>query len=213
MLARAFLSAADFGVSYGTFTFLSTTPVYVSTGTSASIPYPTGVQAGDLLIIVGMIQNATAIGTSSGWTSVIGAGSYGTAICKTAVGGETGSVAVSWGVSTPTTHTMVVVRHSSGKTPLFELNNAAYGTNPSLPLTTPSGSYTQAIHLVNYTDNSAINMSALNANLTLLQYRTTSYGSWLGWINTSVLGMIGSTITSNSNANAMSLRLFNIYIN
>lgn len=206
------LGATETPATTGTFSFLSSTPVYLSSGTSINVTYPTGIQAGDLLFITGLIQSGTAVGASGGWTSLIGSGSYGTVLYKTAIGTESGTVNVSWTGAAGSVHVMVVVRHSSAVTPKVEMAAGAYAANPSISLTPPVASYTQAAHIVNYTDNSAVNMSALNANLTLLQSRSTTYGSWIGWINTSTLGLMNTTITSNSNANTLTVRSFVVYV-
>lgn len=211
MLSQKLLGA-DIGSSTGTFSFISITPVYKTSSTFVALTYPAGIQAGDLLFITGFINSATAFGAITGWGTYATTGSYGSVLYKVADGTETGSVNVTWSVAAVSVHVMVVIRHSSGVTPSVEVAAAVYNTNPAVTLAPPSVNYTQAAHMVNYTDNSLVTMTGLNANLTLLQYRSTSYGSWLGWIDTSTLGLINTTITSNSNSNSLSCRLFVFYV-
>ena len=213
MLGQKLLGAAIAETLAGTFTFLSTAPVYTSSGTSAVMTYPAGIQAGDLLFIIGLIQSGTAFGAITGWTSQGGAGSYGSCLTKTAVGTESGgTVTVTWGTTAAAVHVLGVVRHSSSVTPSLFYAAGVSTANPSLTLAPAPVEYTQLAHLVNYVDNAALSMSSLNANLTVLQYRTTSYGLWIGWINTSTLNMVNSVITSSSAGLTISGRLFTVYV-
>lgn len=206
MLAHGLRAAAT-----GKFTLASGTVVY-STGSTASVAYPSGIQAGDLLIVHGLVQSATLYGTASGWTELIGAGTYGTFLYKRATGSESGSLTVSMGGSVGAVTAMTLVRHSSCQTPTVTAPVGTFATNPSLTLTAPAVPYRQFISLVEYLDNGAISMSSLDASLNQLAYRTTSYGMYAGWIDTSNLRRAGETITSNSASNSITARHSAIYV-
>ncbi len=190
------------------------TIVYTSSGTSASLAYPAGIQAGDLLFASGLIQSASAAGTITGWDNLASAGSFSTISYKTATGSESGSVTVNFGATAGAVHIMFRVRmtrNSAPVTPMYATGSGIFATNPSLTLSVPA-SYSYVINLVNYYDNGSINMTGLNADLTQLAYRTTSFGLYAGWINSSAVGKVGATITSNSNGNTLTAREFPIYI-
>lgn len=188
---------------------------YTGSSSVASVAYPTGIQSGDLLFVSGLIQDASAAGTISGWTNTSLAGSFGTISYLTATGSESGSVVVNFGVTATAVHIMFRVRMLRNGSPVNPIYNGdrsgQFATNPSITLSVPA-TYSYVINLVTYLDNGAINMTGLDSDLTQLAYRTTSYGLYAGWIDSSGLNRVGATIASNSNGNQISARDFAIYI-
>lgn len=82
---------------------------------SVSVPYPTGIQAGDLLVIL-TSQGSDRIASAPGWDLRGVATGYTNCLCKDADGTETGNVTVTFaGGITTVGGSMLRVRHSSGR--------------------------------------------------------------------------------------------------
>jgi hypothetical protein len=178
--------------------------------TSASVPYPSDIQAGDLLVVEGLIQSSGSNGSAAGWTNLLPGSGFITRIYKTAVGNETGSLTVSWANSAASCHVMWRIRYP-GITPSVQGATGGFSVNPTIVLDAPSASYTKAMHLIVYCDDSGISVSNLDAGLTQLRYRTAASGMWAGWIDTSTLGRVGQTINVSSTT-TISSRAMVVYI-
>jgi hypothetical protein len=183
---------------------VSSGAIVYSTSASFSLPYPSDVQEGDLLLVMGLVQSATIYGTISGWSNYsVGAGSYNVLASKTATGAESGNVTVSLTGSAGSVSIMYRVR-AGGATPNFAfIGLPGFVANPTITLAYPPAAYQKAIHIIQYQDNGALTMSALDPQLISLQIRTTSYGMWAGYINTSDNDRMGDQITSSSGGNSM----------
>jgi hypothetical protein len=100
-----------------------------------TLSYPSDVQAGDLLIIDGVILGNYTASTPSGWDNTYN-GAYRPLFFKVASGSESGSVSFSWGGSftgrVACASWMVGIRFSSGATPYIIGESQGSGSNPTL---------------------------------------------------------------------------------
>jgi hypothetical protein len=194
------------GSADNSFTIVGGTIAYVSSGTSLSIAYPTGIQQNDLLVVMGYVNSASTFGSISGWTNLGGVGSYDILSWKVADGTETGSVTATWTGSVGSVASMFRIRHGSSNPPTFGSGTGAYGTSPSVTLPTPT-SYSSVCHIINYVNNGTINSFTPSSSLTLLNSRTTSY-AYYGY---GIQNAAGNLITSTT-SNAISVRAYAIYV-
>jgi hypothetical protein len=186
------------------FAIVGGTIAYTSGNSSLNVAYPSGIQANDLLVVLGYINGATSFGTISGWTNLGSSGSYDVTSWKVADGTESGTVSVTWAGSVGAVISMFRIRHTTTNPPTFGSGSGAYGTSPSVTLPTPS-SYTDVCHIINYRNNNTINGFIPNPALISLNTRTTSYGYYGYEIEDAAGAVITATTTNNITAVAYSI--------
>ena len=162
---------------------------------SLTVALPADIQAGDLLFCHGLIQHATAAGSISGWTNQSVPGDYGTYSFVTATGSESGNVTVNLSVAARCTAVITRVRHSSGITPkVSRYVSGVYASNPTVTLAAPPESHFSVAHLIDYWKDTTFSLSGLNSNMSQLAQRTDAPAHYSGVIQTSALGLTGSTV-------------------
>lgn len=188
------------------FDIVGGTIAYTAGNPSLNVAYPSDIQANDLLVVLGYINGATSFGTISGWTNLGASGSYDVVSWKVADGTESGTVSVTWAGSVGAVISMFRIRHSTTNPSTYDSQIGAYGTSPSVTLTTPA-SYTDVCHIVLYVNNGTINGFIPNGALVSLNSRTTSY-AYRSYKIEDAAGAVLTSITTNN----ISVRAYAIYV-
>jgi hypothetical protein len=194
------------GLPPNNFTIVGGDVAYTAGATSLSVAYPSGIQANDLLVVVGLVQSATLFGTITGWTNLGSSGAFDVTSWKVADGTESGSVTVNFSGSVAANASMFRIRHSTTNPPTFGTVTGAYATSPSVTLPIPS-SYTAVCHILNYRNSGTINGFLPNNRLSLLNSRTTSY-AYYGYEIEDAAGQVITSTTTNS----VTLAAYTIYV-
>lgn len=84
------------------------------TSTLLIVPYPSGIQAGDLLVVIGYVNGNVSASTPSGWNNTYN-GPYAPIFFKTATGSETGSLSITKNTTTTNARAeMFALRSNAG---------------------------------------------------------------------------------------------------
>lgn len=215
MLANKLIASSNSVSLPGEFSVSSSSIVFNSNASSVLVPYAPSIQAGDLLFLQGLVQDAVSYGEFAEpgtWTSLVDSGSYATSLYTTANGSESGSVELNFGTNESSVTNMLSIRYSKPATIKIRMVDDFWVVNPVLSLGAPPEAYTKAIHLIVYVDNGSLSVTGLDSSLNFLQYRTTSYGMYVGWIDSSNLSRVGTTVSANSNGNTITARSFVVYV-
>jgi hypothetical protein len=160
--------------------------------TNLTVPFPVGIQAGDLLIIDGYVNANAVASTPSGWAATFNE-AYHPCFFKTATGSETGSVTVPKNTTTTTARAqMYVVRVTAGYTAAIKATTGGYaGSSTYTPLGLQYNGYDLNIAGFGYSTSAA---SAVTGFTNLI-----SVSGWSSWYRANYSGDV--TYTSPASVN------------
>jgi hypothetical protein len=183
------------GIETGPYSVAMGTPGRLSSaGTSASVGYPSGITAGDLLVIFGYIQGNTTANTPSGWSNTFNI-PFDPCFTKIADGTETGSLTISWSGSFTAAIGMIRVKFG-GTTPILINSVGSFGDDLSVtPASTRGNGRDFNLLVIGFGDAASTTASVTSPTPTANLFSNSARSSFFVWYwnnNTATI----STVTS-----------------
>jgi len=193
------------GVSFGPVTPGTAAPTVAATnsgnnntaGTSHTCNLPASISAGDLLILSVSADNTT-ISTPSGWTQLCtdinGTGARLSVFYKVAGGSEGGTVSVSTGASTRSSHASYRITGYSG-TPEAQTTNGS-STTPDPPSLTPSWGTFKTLWIVALASKTAIVFTSHTVSAYPTGYSNNQISALANWTVSTTTHNLRNTIAN-----------------